>query len=226
MAGGPRAPSQAPGVFHAKLRFNEERHSPGSPVGAAALAYACQANPTGEAAAKAACASTPRFQQSFCQASANGWHLTGSPEPCEPCSAGRVSAPRCREAVTNHVAPAQEIDAPANPLGAMPRCETQRPAARPVVRFVGRVGSNVFMAHCLMIENLSQNRCSPSSIAYGSAEQAGESGRSRRLEGGQVVRPRVRLLVRVSVGRRLSASVERQQQTQVGYPLTFRLSDT
>lgn len=57
---------------------------------------------------------------------------------------------------------------------------TPRPVARPVVRFVGRVGSNVFIAHWLMIENLSEHRCSPSSIAYGCAERAGESVNLRR----------------------------------------------
>lgn len=36
---------------------------------------------------------------------------------------------------------------------------TPRPTTRPMVRFVGRVDSNVFVAHWLMIENLSQCRC-------------------------------------------------------------------
>ena len=35
--------------------------------------------------------------------------------------------------------------------------------ARPMVRSVDRVGSNVFIAHWLMIENLSQHCCSPGS---------------------------------------------------------------
>jgi hypothetical protein len=193
MAGGSRAPSQAPGVFHARLLF-----------------------------------------------------------------AGRVSAPRRCEPVTNRVAPAQEIDAPAKHWAAMPRCETQRPAcgyvcplrrfdpsprhgkrngaqpgnrddkqaraghgdhphrlvanievrpesmptprpaARPVVLFVGRRDSNVFVAHWLMIENLSRHRCPRSSTAYECAGQAGESGTSWRLEGGNVVRPRGAFSFRVS----------------------------
>jgi hypothetical protein len=78
MAGGPRALSQEPGAFHAKLPFNEDRYPLGTAGWAAALAYACQANPTYEAAANAACAWTRRFQQSFCQTSANEWHLTAS----------------------------------------------------------------------------------------------------------------------------------------------------
>jgi hypothetical protein len=57
---------------------------------------------------------------------------------------------------------------------------TPRPVARPVVQFVGRVGSNVFIAHLLIIGNVSQHRCSLSSIAYGCAEQAGESVNLRR----------------------------------------------
>jgi hypothetical protein len=142
MPGGPRAPSRTPGVFHAKLLFDEELHSPGSPVGVAALTYACQVNPTGELLRKSMRLDTPISTVLL-------------PDLCKRAAPDRVAlALRTMQRGMGLCTALWRTCHDPRGVGAGDRVW---PPVR-MVLFAGRTDSNVFVAHWFMIENFSQRR--------------------------------------------------------------------